>query len=77
MGVWQFVSDLVSVSRQKGKCRWLALSQTKESLWIYGSYEFYLSHMVKDDWFFAVSHFPEHKIVVAGVGKQKLGYIFF
>lgn len=36
----------------------------------------YLSHMVKGGWFFAVSYFPEPKMVVAeGVGKPKVGAI--
>lgn len=38
--------------------------------------ESYLHHMGKDGWFFAVSHFPEHKMVVVEAGrKQKVGYI--
>lgn len=38
--------------------------------------ESYLYDMGKDSWFFAVSRFPEHKMVVVEVGrKQNVGYI--
>lgn len=59
--------------RREKSCVWLCHRQTKESLWTLGSAESYLSHMVNNDWFFAVSYFSKHRMVVDGLENKRLG----